>query len=425
MLNFARSKKPECSKSLGPEETDKTSPQTPVIFQVFSPPVQRNFSYPINVSAGTNSSSCPNTSDIGQSICDLSPDNISKAIAADPDDPFLYIAEPVECIRSVKKDDRPRTSSRIFGRFNFQVPFKEEHKSHNKQRRSTILGLSIPQAQNTPLVDSAPHTLQLKETKVSKGQSSGDLLLSRKIIAVGRLKRNSLGQHKVVKSIDVSNPSESHIEKLLRPASSSEDTSIDTRISELVLIKDESLLTITDKECISITIDALDNSLSEETQKILPKPRMDYMHRRDSPQNTATVGGRQGDANTGSGGCKEKERRGGWFSHIKEWVSTSEPSTKALKDYKRDAFKRAGTTPNDPLATVKLHISPISLPPEAIKPCGRGLDPEEIVRRKAEQKRKQRQSFQTTASSSGGSRTSASQHSSLNSLALRELKSDA
>jgi hypothetical protein len=124
------------------------------------------------------------------------------------------------------------------------------------------------------------------------------------------------------------------------------------------------------------------------------------------------------------GACKSKDTKGKWFSQIKDWVLTSEPSTQALKNYKKDAFKRAGIRPDDPQAPAKLHIPTTTLPPEAIKPAGPGPYPEEVMQRRAEQKRRLRQSLGPALSSSGGSRMSASRQSSLSSLPSKVLSVD-
>lgn len=82
------------------------------------------------------------------------------------------------------------------------------------------------------------------------------------------------------------------------------------------------------------------------------------------------------------------------WSHVKGWISMSEPSTQALKDHKKSTFQKAGIPLDDPRAGAKLHLPTGEIPEDAIKPTGRGPDPEEIVEKK---KRERQQSF-------GGSR---------------------
>ncbi|KAI0022197.1 hypothetical protein F4780DRAFT_206853 [Xylariomycetidae sp. FL0641] len=115
---------------------------------------------------------------------------------------------------------------------------------------------------------------------------------------------------------------------------------------------------------------------------------------------------------------KGKSGKARWFSQLKDWVSVSEPSSQALKHYKEDTYRRAGVAMDDPRANAKLHLPVGTLPPEAIKPAGPGPDPEEIAIRKAEQRRKVRESFGGSTSVSRGSRSSASHYSSSSSVAL-------
>ncbi|KAI1863830.1 uncharacterized protein JN550_009328 [Neoarthrinium moseri] len=157
---------------------------------------------------------------------------------------------------------------------------------------------------------------------------------------------------------------------------------------------------------------------------------MDHSRRKSASQSSCTLSSSSSSGISRGNSTAEAEDRktkGRWLSQIKDWVSTSEPSKQALKNYKKDAYKRAGISPNDPRAGAKLHIPAATLPAEAIKPSGPGPDPEQIALRKAEQKKKMRQSFQTMGGSrtSQGSRTSASQFSSMNSLPLDDLKEDA
>ncbi|KAI1756693.1 hypothetical protein F4782DRAFT_278010 [Xylaria castorea] len=102
---------------------------------------------------------------------------------------------------------------------------------------------------------------------------------------------------------------------------------------------------------------------------------------------------------------KEKEEKSRWFSQLKEWLSVSEPSTEALKNYKKDTFKKAGIALNDPLANAKLHLPVAPMPRDAIKPAGRGPEPEEIALQKAKH-RKEVRGLLAVAGTSGGSRSS-------------------
>lgn len=80
-----------------------------------------------------------------------------------------------------------------------------------------------------------------------------------------------------------------------------------------------------------------------------------------------------------------------WLSGLRSWVGTSEPSTQALKKHQKMTFRRAGIEPGDPRAKAKLHAPIGAIPDDAIRPAGRGPEPEELVRRRAEERRKARE----------------------------------
>ncbi|KAH7035291.1 uncharacterized protein B0I36DRAFT_318048 [Microdochium trichocladiopsis] len=116
-----------------------------------------------------------------------------------------------------------------------------------------------------------------------------------------------------------------------------------------------------------------------------------------------------------------REAKSGWLSQIKEWTSVAEPSSQAIKQHKVETFGKAGIAPNDPRARAKLNLPTATLPPEAIKPAGRPLKPDEIMRRQAGERKKQEREERWSMSSSAGrlshaSRSSMSGHSSSSSL---------
>ncbi|KAI1162370.1 hypothetical protein F5B18DRAFT_381943 [Nemania serpens] len=139
---------------------------------------------------------------------------------------------------------------------------------------------------------------------------------------------------------------------------------------------------------------------------------MGLFNLRDSPQgphHSQVLSGdqQQNDRNPESDGRKGKGKEGKirWFSQLKDWVSVSEPSTQALRNYKRDTFNNAGIALDDPLANAKLHLPVASLPPDAIKPGGRGPEPEEIALKRAMQ-RKNTRDLMSVAGPSQGSHSS-------------------
>lgn len=83
-----------------------------------------------------------------------------------------------------------------------------------------------------------------------------------------------------------------------------------------------------------------------------------------------------------------KEGRARWLAQIKDWFSASEPSTQAFKQHRQETFKKAGVDMNDAQAHARLHAPIGSIPDDAIKPSVPGLEPEEVAKRRAEEKRK-------------------------------------
>ena len=94
---------------------------------------------------------------------------------------------------------------------------------------------------------------------------------------------------------------------------------------------------------------------------------------------------------------------------ISSWLSTTEPSSQALKQHKKSAFQKAGISPSDTEAPSKLHAPIGEIPADAIKPTT-GPSPEEVLlkKRKAEQKRKRQQQQQSASTSVSVSMSGAS-----------------
>lgn len=80
---------------------------------------------------------------------------------------------------------------------------------------------------------------------------------------------------------------------------------------------------------------------------------------------------------------EQKNSVGQLLTKLKGWVATSEPSSRALKQYKKETFEKAGLSLDDPDAAVKLEAPKGRIPEDAIKASGRGPGPEDIARLKA------------------------------------------
>jgi hypothetical protein len=109
----------------------------------------------------------------------------------------------------------------------------------------------------------------------------------------------------------------------------------------------------------------------------------------------------------GSGSSSNTKGKGAesnqWLRKMTSWLTVAEPSAQALKHHRNDVFRRAGVPKNDGEANLKLHVPVGEIPPDAIRPAGRGPDPEDVLRMKAEGRRKAGKSSQSRSSSVFGS----------------------
>ncbi|KAL3417636.1 hypothetical protein PVAG01_10646 [Phlyctema vagabunda] len=71
------------------------------------------------------------------------------------------------------------------------------------------------------------------------------------------------------------------------------------------------------------------------------------------------------------------------------WIKTSEPSGNAFDEYRNAEFLRKDVKGlKDPHAAAKLNVAQTRLPEDAILPSGKGLEPEELVRKRLEAQKK-------------------------------------
>ncbi|KAJ2907030.1 hypothetical protein MKZ38_008598 [Zalerion maritima] len=103
-----------------------------------------------------------------------------------------------------------------------------------------------------------------------------------------------------------------------------------------------------------------------------------------------SLGSFSGPDSGNNAGAKAKgmERKTKWLSGLKGWITTSEPSTQALKQHRQDTFKKAGVALSDPQAHARLHAPIGTIPGDAIKPAGPGPDPEKVAWKRAQGKKK-------------------------------------
>lgn len=73
------------------------------------------------------------------------------------------------------------------------------------------------------------------------------------------------------------------------------------------------------------------------------------------------------------------------MSQVKNWLATSEPSVKAMRNQKKDAFKKEGIDPKDPKAAAKLHSPMGKVPIDAVTSTS-GPTPEQALKEKTRAK---------------------------------------
>ncbi|KAG9507138.1 hypothetical protein J7337_000687 [Fusarium musae] len=85
---------------------------------------------------------------------------------------------------------------------------------------------------------------------------------------------------------------------------------------------------------------------------------------------------------------KEKSR---WFTQVKDWLSVAEPSAQAMKEQKKNTYRRHNIDMKDPQAAIKLHLPIGKIPDNAITST-RGPSPEKALER-ARQQREETRSY--------------------------------
>lgn len=80
-----------------------------------------------------------------------------------------------------------------------------------------------------------------------------------------------------------------------------------------------------------------------------------------------------------------EKKRPRWMSQVKSWLATSEPSVQAMKNQKKDVFKKHGIDLNDPLAAAKMHSPMGKVPTDAVTSTS-ALTPEQALKEKGRAK---------------------------------------
>lgn len=74
-----------------------------------------------------------------------------------------------------------------------------------------------------------------------------------------------------------------------------------------------------------------------------------------------------------------------WISQVKDWFAIAEPSARAMKEQKRNTYKKYGIDPDDPQAAIKMHL-PIGKVPLGATTSTTGPRPEKALEMRAREK---------------------------------------
>lgn len=107
----------------------------------------------------------------------------------------------------------------------------------------------------------------------------------------------------------------------------------------------------------------------------------------------------------------DSARSSHWLRKMTSWLTASEPSTRALKQHKKDVLRKAGIADDDREARAKLQVPGGEIPPDAVRPDGKGVDPEDALRRKRRAEERRRRGAGSSRSGSGSVLGPASSHS--------------
>ncbi|KAI0135501.1 hypothetical protein F4814DRAFT_454706 [Daldinia grandis] len=383
-------RKPKLPIALGsPHEDDATPAETPMAPQRFNPPVLRNFSYPIHVGSLRQPPLFPSLPIAQQTawdqlgeLCSFSPDSVSRAHKTKTvglDDPFSFRPN-TESYSQL--DDEDSDGSKEFG-----IGVSSEQLDRESLSRE-----DLKSAEKGGLKD--------KALKLTKGQSLGDRIFPQASIITSRLKRNSSGQHKTTASLDASRLMALPSSDPDRPASSSGVPLIDTTFK---------LPSITTRYVHSPLMHSRGNEsigegegtlISQATGAMKSLEMHPAYHKKTSHDHSGVnrdilenaSDGKPNNLPTGLAKYKKKDGKRRWISQLKSWVTVSDPSAQASKQYKKETYDKAHFSLDDPRANAKLHLSIGTLPPNVIKPAVSGTDPEDMFLKQAELRKGMRRS---------------------------------
>jgi hypothetical protein len=402
MVDLGRTQALNSSRTFGSSEDgfDIVRHREPQTLEFYTPPVPRNFSYPTNVSLRPRTPIYTSDPPIHKDFEGHLEESHTSPPICPPggkaaDIQGLYVVTPKQHKPSVvvEQQGQPAPCARPLKDIVYETTSRVETKPRKKQHRGALAGLSVSQLPSvTPFFKTSRAGAPSTESKISRNKRQGRIIHH-------AAPKPPHKEHKIAQSLDASQYILFQSTTPDRPASSSGDPHVDSRLKYSASPDPIQSLTPIDHQASNMGV----------SRFLHVSPTAFGQHSTENNRHQAK------DLSTESSGRKTRGGKDRLLSQIKDWVSTSEPSSQALKNYKKNAYKQAGISRDDPRAPVKLHIPVATLPPEAIKPSGPGPDPEDVLLKKAEMKKKMRHSFRMFGSPRPGSRSS-SQRSSLSSL---------
>ncbi|KAI1810785.1 hypothetical protein GGS20DRAFT_579617 [Poronia punctata] len=334
---------------------DRETPRSPTT----TLPVRRNFSYPTNIANNAHPLSltarAPSAWDQLGQMCTFSPEiavRARRARIAGLEDPFFYTT-----------DTTPYT----------KVEECDESLGDDPEGGTQPTGLLLPPRHPGNAECNVPRD---KVPQHKRGRSIGGHIFLQKPKVAARLKRNSLGCHRISVSFDATRFLSRRSNSIERPISSSGVPLIDTRLTHTnnpIVEAGVSLPPGLSGAAEDFSIGLGETTVASRTDYRLQGPGPEPRNIRDSLQRLQAGVSKSNKsplaATSEPDRRKGKGRKGCWFSQFKAWVSVSEPSSQASKDYRATALA-------SPQTGTKLHqaFTSSTLPPEIGEASGGGPD---------------------------------------------------
>jgi hypothetical protein len=279
------------------------------------------------------------------------------------------------------------------------ITAQAETDSRTKQRRSSLFHCFTPEellvalsSTDDPATDQEvqPTINRTERHQRSRHQKSASHQGLRHLPAA----RTELG-HRAVKSLDTDSRQLRSSHEDFDPASPS-PPGTPARLRLYPVVKEQSPVILTRQER-SCTLPRVDEDVAMGSVEVESSTSSKRPWTSNGTQSTA---GRNCDPSSynhdkkrdswGSESLRRKQKhdgKGGWLNKMTDWLTVTEPSAQALKQHKKEVFRKAGISPGDPEAYSKLHIPLGEIPAHAIKPSGPGPEPEEVLKKELEERR--------------------------------------